>query len=189
MGIQVETSFHVPASIGEAWSILIDIPRIAPCLPGAEITEAVDATTYKGTARVKIGPVQLLFKGDARLHDVDLAAHRSKLSVRGTDTKGRGNAQGEMAFSLATEGEGTTVHVVTDIVLSGSVAQYGRGAGLIKAICNEYADQFARNLAAQIERGSVPAGGAAEPVSAIGLVAGAVRAMVARKAGSDGGAS
>jgi carbon monoxide dehydrogenase subunit G len=71
MAIKIENSFLVPASIERAWEILIDVPRIAPCMPGAELTAVVDAVTYKGQARVKIGPVQLLFSGEARLHATD----------------------------------------------------------------------------------------------------------------------
>jgi len=186
MGIKVENSFMVPTGIEQAWTILIDVPRIAPCMPGAELTEVVDADTYKGLARVKIGPVQLLFSGEARLHDIDPVNRVSKMSIRGSDTKGRGNIQSEMTFALAAEGDQTRVNVITDLNLTGSVAQFGRGAGLIKEICNQFANQFANNLAAQIRGGSESiAPGEAKPLSAIGLVSGAVRAMVTGKAQSD----
>ncbi len=176
----------VPTGIEQAWTILIDVPRIAPCMPGAELTEVVDAFTYKGLARVKIGPVQLVFSGEARLHDTDPVNRVSKLSIRGSDTKGRGNIQSEMSFSLAAEGDQTRVNVVTDLTLTGSVAQYGRGAGLIKEICNQFANQFAKNLAARIQSGDEGvAPGEAKPLSAIGLVSGAVRAMVTRKSDGD----
>jgi len=189
MGIKVESSFVVPARIEDAWRILPDVPRIAPCMPGAEVTEVVDEHTYKGLARVKIGPMQLVFNGEARLHDLDPVAHTSHMSARGGDNKGRGSVQSEMRFSLLPEGEQTRVTVQTDIALSGAVAQYGRGAGMIKEICNQFAAQFARNLAAQVEGGgNVTAGGAAKPVSAIGVVTGAVKAMVTRKIGSAGDA-
>jgi uncharacterized protein len=184
MAIKVESSFVVPTRIEDAWRILTDVPRIAPCMPGAEVTEVVDEHTYKGLARVKIGPMQLVFNGEARLHDLDPVAHTSRLSARGGDNKGRGSVQSEMSFSLLPEGEQTRVTVMTDISLSGAVAQYGRGAGMIKEICNQFAAQFARNLAAQVEGGgNAIAGGAAKPVSAIGVVTGAVKAMVARKIG------
>jgi len=186
MAIRVETSFLVPAAIDAAWTILTDLPRMAPCLPGAAITEAVDATTYKGTATVKLGPVQLLFKGEARMHDLDRDAHRARLSVRGADTRGRGNVQSTMAFQLSPEGDQTRVEIATDITLSGAVAQYGRGVGLIKEICNQYTAQFAQNLARRIEAGEETPGTEVAPASAIGLVAGAVRAMVTRKGDVDG---
>lgn len=187
MAIKVENSFLVPASIEEVWRLLTDVPRIAPCMPGAEITAVVDAQTYKGLARVKVGPMQLAFSGEARLHGLDEASHTSRMSVRGMDTKGRGNVQSEMVFSLAEQAGATRVNVVTEISLTGTIAQYGRGAGLIKEICNQFAAQFANNLAAQIEGGDAAAGGAAKPLSAIGLVGGAVRALVTRKSDGDDG--
>ena len=183
MGIQVQTSFVVPAGLDEAWRILVDVPKVAPCIPGAEITELIDAYTYRGLARVKIGPVQLVLNGVATLHDVDPAAHTSRLSAKGGDTKGRGSVQSEMRFALTEQGAQTRVDVATDITLAGTVAQYGRGVGIIREVCNQLTQQFARNLAAQIEgRGDIPTDRA---VSALGLVSGAVKSLVQRKPGSD----
>ena len=184
MAIRIENSFVVPAPIEQAWALLTDVPRIAPCLPGAELTET-DGDTYKGDARVKIGPMQLVFKGEARLAHADAATHVSKMSIRGADTKGRGNVQSEMTFALTPESDATRVDVTTELTLSGSVAQYGRAAGLIKALCNQYAAQFAGNLAAQIQSGtSGTTAGEVKPLSAVSLVSGAMRSMVTRK--SDG---
>ena len=186
MTIKIENSFLVPAALERAWEILTDVPRIAPCMPGAELTEVVDATTYKGQARVKIGPVQLLFSGEARLHDTDAVARVSRLSIRGNDTKGRGSVQSEMSFTLLPEGDQTRVNVATELAFTGSVAQYGRGASLIKEICNQFANQFAANLAAQIQGGGeAVVQGEVKPLSAIGLVSGAVRAMVTRKSDAE----
>jgi len=181
MAIRIENEFVVPAPIEQAWAMLTDVPRIAPCLPGAELTEVADGPTYKGLARVKIGPMQLVFSGEARLSASDATTRVSKLSIRGSDTKGRGNVQSEMTFALAAEGAATRVKATTELTLSGSVAQYGRGVGLIKELCNQYAAQFARNLATQIERGEANAApGEVKPLSAMSLVSGAVRAMVTR---------
>ena len=186
MAIRIENTFVVPAPIDAAWAWLTDVPRIAPCLPGAELTEVGEGPTYKGLARVKIGPMQLAFRGEARMTDCDPATHVSRLAIRGADTKGRGNVQSEMTFALAPDGDATRVQVTTELTLSGSVAQYGRGAGLVKELCNQYAAQFAQNLAARIAGGDAEAGGA-QPLSAIALVSGAVRAIAARK-GDDGDA-
>lgn len=183
MAIKIETSFVVPAPLEQAWAILTDVPRIAPCMPGAELTEVVDPATYKGLARVKIGPMQLQFNGEARLTACDAQARVSRMTIRGADTKGRGNVQSEMTFTLTPEGDSTRVDVVTELTLSGTVAQYGRGVGLIKAVCSQFAAQFARNLAARIERGELDAAGEpAKPLSAVSLLAGSVRAMVGGKA-------
>jgi hypothetical protein len=103
------------------------------------------------------------------------------MSIRGADTKGRGNVQSEMTFTLTPDGEATHVQVTTELTLSGSVAQYGRGVGLIKALCNQYAAQFAANLATRIQGGETNATpGEVKPVSAVSLVSGAVRSMVTR---------
>ena len=183
MAVRIESHFSVPAGLDQAWAILTDVPKIAPCIPGAEVTEVVDAWTYKGHARVRIGPVELLFKGEARLHDVDVAAHTSRLTARGADSKGRGHVQSEMRFALTAHGDTTRVDVTTDIALAGSVAQYGRGVGIIRELCNQLTQQFARNLAAQIEgRADAPA---SQAVSGVGLVASAVKAMVQGKSGTD----
>ena len=188
MSIKVDNSFLVPAQLEDAWAILIDVPKVAPCIPGAEITEVIDACTYKGLARVKIGPVQLVFNGEAKLHDVDPAAHTSRLSARGGDTKGRGSVQSEMRFALAPEADQTRVSVMTDITLAGTVAQYGRGVGMIRAVCNQLTAEFARNLAAQIEgRGDSAPGEPAKPVSAIGVVSSAVKALVGKRRDEEKG--
>jgi carbon monoxide dehydrogenase subunit G len=179
MAIRVENSFLVPAGLEEAWAILVDVPRVAPCIPGAEITAVIDDVTYQGVARVKLGPVQLVFNGEAKLDEVDPVARTSRLIARGGDTKGRGSVQSDMRFALAPEGEQTRVSVTTDISLAGTVAQYGRGAGVIRELCNQLTAQFARNLAAQIEGRADTAPGQA--VSALGLAAGVVKGMVGRK--------
>jgi carbon monoxide dehydrogenase subunit G len=181
MAISIDTSFVVPAPLEEAWAILIDVPRIAPCMPGAELTEVIDATTYKGLARVKIGPMQLVFGGEARLNEANAASHVSKMTIRGSDIKGRGSVDSEMRFSLVSEDRLTRVNVHTELSLSGSVAQYGRGVGLIKEMCNQFAQQFAKNLAASIQSGTEgTVQRQVKPLSAIGLVAGAVKAMAVR---------
>ena len=181
MAIRIENDFVVPAAIEQAWAMLTDVPRIAPCLPGAELTDVVEGPIYKGLARVKIGPMQLVFSGEARLTERDVATRVSKMSIRGSDTKGRGNVQSEMTFVLMPEGAATRVRVTTELSLSGSVAQYGRGVGIIKELCNQYAAQFAKNLATRIEAGEADAdAGEVKPLSAMALVSGAVRAMVTR---------
>ena len=185
MGIQVESSFLVPAPIEEAWKLLTDVPRIVPCMPGAEITEVIDERTFKGVAKVKVGPIQLQFQGQAQLHDLDPVAHRSNMSARASDAKGRGNMQSEMTFSMAAEGDQTRVDVLTDLTLTGSVAQYGRGAGLIKEIANQFTRQFAANLAAQLSGTATP--DAAKPVSGIGMLSSAVGAMIKNKLGGGEG--
>ena len=150
MGIKVENDFVIPAPIEDAWRVLIDIPRVVPCMPGSAVTEVIDDHRFRATARIKVGPVELQFRGEGELFDIDPMTHASKLRAKGSDAKGRGSFQSEMAFVLTQQGEQTRAIVTTDITLSGSVAQYGRGAGLIKEITNQLTAQFAGNLSALI---------------------------------------
>ena len=150
--MKVENSFHVPAGVDESWKIITDVPSLVSCMPGAELTEVAPDGAYRGIARVKIGPVQLQFNGEARLHDLDAKARTMKVRARASDAKGRGNVASEMAFALAPEGERTRVDVVTDLTLTGAVAQYGRGAGLIREVANQFTKDFAANLEAKVRQ-------------------------------------
>jgi uncharacterized protein len=150
VGIKVENDFVIPAPVENAWKVLIDVPRVVPCMPGSAVTEEIDAEHFRATARIKVGPVELQFRGEGEFFDVDPAAHSAKLRAKGSDAKGRGSFQAEMAFVLTAQGEETRAVVNTDITLSGSVAQYGRGSGLIKEITNQLTAQFAANLSALI---------------------------------------
>ena len=178
MGIKVENSFHVPADIGQTWRLITDVPRIVSCMPGAELTEAARDGAYRGNAKVKIGPVQLQFNGEARLYDVAAATHTMKVRTRASDAKGRGTVASEMRFALTAEGSRTRVDVLTDLTLTGAVAQYGRGAGLIREVANQFTKDFAANLANMVAE--APPAKAAKPVSGLRLLFAALRAMLAR---------
>lgn len=156
--MRLENSFVVPAPPERAWPLLLDVERIAPCLPGASLTEVVDAETFRGQAKVKVGPVALTFDGTAQLRDIDHTGRTARLIAKGADTKGRGGAEAEARFALEPAGEGTRVAVVADLSMSGSVAQYGRASGLIQEIANQLVAQFARNLADQLSRDATSAG-------------------------------
>jgi len=202
--MQIETSFAVPAPVDRAWAILTDVPRIVPCMPGAKLTEVVDARTFRGTAGVKIGPMQLSFAGQAQIEEQDAEAHRVRVAARANDTKGRGGAQATLAFVLVPDGAGTRVDIVTDLQLNGAVAQYGRGVGLIKEIANQIVGQFAANLKTQIDQSPALApapatalptvaspepsldGPPAAPISALKLLVAALRAMLMRWLGRAG---
>ena len=175
--MKIDNTFHVPASLEESWKIITDVPALVSCMPGAELTEVAADGAYKGLARVKIGPVQLQFNGEARLYDVDARAHTMKVRSRASDAKGRGTVASEMAFALVPDGERTRVAVVTDLTLTGAVAQYGRGAGLIREVANQFTKDFAANLESLVlkKEKAVP-----KPVSGLGLVLAALRAMVGR---------
>lgn len=194
MGIRIENTFAVPAPVEEAWKILVDLPRVVPCMPGTELTESLDARRFRATARLRVGPVELQFKGDGELYDVDAVAHTAKLRAKGADAKGRGAFQSEMALALAPQGNETSVRVDTDLMLSGSVAQYGRGAGVVKEMAQQLSAQFARNLGGLMSASSAaaaPGTGAEQeppprtaPISGLALFFAAIKAMLRRLFGA-----
>ena len=144
--MRIDNSFFVAVPPERAWQMLLDVPKIAPCLPGARLTEVLEADRYKGEAAVKLGPVQLQFGGEAQLSAVDAAVRTARVTAKGADLKGRGNAAAVINFRLSADGAGTRVNVDTDLTLTGSIAQYGRASGLIKEIASELVNQFAANL-------------------------------------------
>ncbi len=179
--MKIDSAFEVPLPIHEAWSVLIDIQRIAPCMPGAELTEVLDDRSYKGKVAVRLGPVALNFHGTARFEEINEADYRARVKASGTDGKGRGGAQADIVFELSPRGNATEVLIHTDLQLSGSVAQYGRGSGMISDLSSHLVSQFADCLRRQLTEttsGPVTGDSAADsaaavqpapPVSALGL--------------------
>jgi len=149
--MEFDNSFDLPLPPDQAWKTLMDIERIAPCMPGAELTEIVDDKTFKGKVSVRLGPVALTFQGTATFEDVDDAAHKATVKAQGADAKGRGGANANVGFHLEPSDAGSSVKIHTDLQLSGSVAQYGRGAGMIQDLASQIIGQFADNLSKQIE--------------------------------------
>ncbi len=147
--MEFDNSFEVALPVDEAWKLLMDITRIAPCLPGAELTQVVDDRTYKGKVGVRLGPVSLAFAGTVKFDEIDDAAHRAKISAQGSDSKGRGAANATATFHLEPVTGGSKVFVHTNLTLSGAVAQYGRGVGIIQMTAAQIITQFANNLKAQ----------------------------------------
>ena len=149
--MEFENTFNVGVPVDEAWAILTDVERIAPCMPGAELTEVIDENSFKGKVSVRLGPVALTFAGDARFEDRDDEGHSARVKAQGRDAKGRGGANANVDFRLIPAEDGTTtVQIRTDLQLSGSVAQYGRGVGMIKDVATQLIDRFADALHEQI---------------------------------------
>jgi hypothetical protein len=186
--VELDNSFEVPLRPAEAWPLLMDIRRIAPCMPGAEVTEVVDDKTYKGRISVRLGPVALTFAGVITFEELDGVNHKARVKAQGSDAKGRGAANASASFRLEPAGSGTAgsgtagtrVLVHTDLALSGAVAQYGRGVGIIQATAASIMSQFAANLKAQIgaqNAAAVPEPGPAgqptpaRPISGFSLMA------------------
>jgi uncharacterized protein len=145
-----DNSFEVPLPPEQAWPVLMDIRRIAPCLPGAELTEVLGDDTYKGKVAVRLGPVALAFVGVVKFEEIDSVRRTARIKAQGSDNKGRGAANATASFRLEPAAGGSKVLVHTDLSLSGAVAQYGRGAGMIQATAQQIIAQFAANLRTQL---------------------------------------
>jgi carbon monoxide dehydrogenase subunit G len=148
--VKLEQSFEVRAPLERVWETLIDIERVAPCLPGAEITEAGDEGTYRGTFSVRLGPTTAAYRGELNMEDVDESAHRVVMRASGQDKRGQGSAKATIVSTMREEGEVTTVDVETDFTITGRLARFGRG-GMIQDISNRLLKDFADCLQQRIE--------------------------------------
>jgi hypothetical protein len=179
--VEFDNSFEVPLRPAQAWPLLMDIRRIAPCMPGAELTDVVDDRTYKGRIAVRLGPVALVFAGVITFEELDNVNYRARVKAQGSDAKGRGAANAAASFRLEPAGSGSKVLVHTDLALSGAVAQYGRGVGIVQATAAQIMTQFADNLKSQIgerdapgapsQKPASPSPPAAPPISGLSLIA------------------
>jgi carbon monoxide dehydrogenase subunit G len=163
----IQNSFEIPLPPQDAWNVLMDIPRIAPCMPGAELTGQTPDGAYQGKISVKLGPVALSFNGVAQFIERDEQTKTATVKAQGSDQKGRGDANATVEFRLMPSAEGSRVDIRTDVTLSGLVAQYGRGAGLIQAVATQLVNQFSANLRGTVQRAAsadaIPAASSAEP--------------------------
>jgi uncharacterized protein len=157
--MEFDNSFEVPLPPPEAWKVLLDIKRVAPCMPGAQLTEVLDENTYKGKINVRLGPVALTFAGVVKFEHIDAANYTARVAAQGTDAKGRGGANAASVFRLEPAGGGSKVLVHTNLALSGAVAQYGRGVGIIQATAAQLMNQFATRLKDDLsqDRSTAPA--------------------------------
>jgi carbon monoxide dehydrogenase subunit G len=169
--MEFDNSFEIPLPPDQAWPVLMDVARIAPCMPGAELTEITDARNYKGKISVRLGPVSLAFAGKIALEDVDDAKHTARVKAQGSDAKGRGAANAAATFKVEPKGAGSLVLIHTDLMLSGAVAQYGRGVGMIQATAAQIIGQFAGNLRAQLAQQPAAPSAATEPTNTTGATA------------------
>jgi carbon monoxide dehydrogenase subunit G len=173
--MEFDNSFEVPLPPDRAWPVLMNIRGIAPCMPGAQLTDVVDDKTYKGNIGVRLGPVALTFAGTVVFEEIDNDNRTARVRAQGNDAKGRGSAQARATFRLEPSLAGSKVLVHTNLTLSGAVAQYGRGVGMIQATASALMKQFADNLKKQLAEPlaadaadpAMPA--AAKPISATSL--------------------
>lgn len=150
--MEIRSSFDIPLPIEDAWRTLLDVPRMAPCMPGARLHEVLGEGRYRGEVAVRLGPVMLSFAGTARFVEQDPVARTVRVLAEGSDAKGRGGAQAEVRFALEPNEGGTRVVITTNLTLTGAVAQYGRGAGMINDLASHMISQFAANLRRELDR-------------------------------------
>jgi carbon monoxide dehydrogenase subunit G len=188
--VQLENSFTVPVPVDEAWRVLLDIERIAPCMPGAAL-DSVTGDDFTGRVKVKLGPINLTYQGKASFVEKDETAHKAVIDARGKDQRGNGTASATVTATLRSEGQSTRVDVLTDLNITGKPAQFGRG--VMTDVGNKLLGQFADKLAAQLGEGdqgaaptATPPADATQPITAVspaeqaaGTVAGAVEEIAA----------
>jgi hypothetical protein len=157
--VQLSNTFTVSLPVDQSWTTLLDLERIAPCLPGAAITD-VEGDSFHGGVKIKVGPISAQYRGTATFVEKDENAHRAVISAKGKDVGGQGNAEATIVATLTPHGDGTQVHVDTDLDLSGRVAQFGRG--VISDVTGRLLTQFAKNLEAEINAGGLSGSAAAD---------------------------
>ena len=166
--MELTNEFEVAVPIEEAWAVLTDLERIAPCMPGAELTE-VEGDEYRGLVKVKVGPITASYKGAVRFSERDVETHRAVLKADGRETRGQGNASAVITATLVPEGPGTKVSVLTDLAITGKVAQFGRG--VLADVSGKLLDQFVHNLETTVLTPGGPSAPAGGPEPAAGQAA------------------
>jgi carbon monoxide dehydrogenase subunit G len=141
--MELTNTFTVSVPVEDAWAVLTDVERIAPCLPGAQLQE-IEGDEYRGIVKVKVGPITAQYKGKAVFKEKDDVAHKAVLEASGRDTRGQGNANATITALLEPAGDGTKVTVTTDLTVTGKVAQFGRG--VLADVSTKLLGQFVDNL-------------------------------------------
>ena len=177
--MELTNEFEVPVQLAEAWKVLTDVERIAPCLPGAELNE-IEGEEYRGLVKVKVGPITASYKGAAHFLELDETGHRAVLRAEGRETRGQGNASATITATLVETGPGTKVSVVTDLNITGKVAQFGRG--VLADVSSKLLDQFVENLHETV----LSPGGAPAPAAAAAAAAPKAPAGAAEKEAATG---
>jgi uncharacterized protein len=162
--VDLTNEFRVGVPVERAWEVLTDVERIAPCMPGAQLQE-IEGDEYRGIVKVKVGPITAQYKGAARFVEQDEAGHRAVLRAEGRETRGQGNANATITAQLEPDGDGTKISVITDLTITGRVAQFGRGvlADVSTKLLGQFADCLETKLLAGEETGAAAAGGGGEP--------------------------
>ena len=193
MAVKIEKNFQVKEPVDQVWAFLSDPKKVVTCVPGAQITEQVDDTHYKGSISVKVGPSVTDYKGEVEIVRLDPQAHEIEILGKGTDVRGKGSASMKMTGKVrAAAGGGSEVVSVSELNVIGILAQMG--ARVIQEVSNIMFGQFMNNFRQKLEAGEgQPGSGAAKPVSGVSVAFSALKAAVfkhddkpdSEKTGSD----
>ncbi|TMB89516.1 MAG: hypothetical protein E6J18_11040 [Chloroflexi bacterium] len=159
--MQLENSFTVEAPPDRVFAYLLDVNKIVGCVPGAELAEVVDPTTFKGKVKIKVGPITVAYSGTARIADRDDANHAATLEADGRETTGPGSARAKARMSVEAEGSGSVVKIVTDYSVAGRVAQFGRG--VMEDVSRRIVNDMAACIKANVEAAEPSGGGVDGP--------------------------
>lgn len=145
--MELKNEFRVGIPAEQAWNTLTDVEFIAPCMPGAQLTE-IDGDEFKGGVKVKVGPITAQYKGSAKFVELDEANRRIVLEATGRDSRGAGNAAAEVTAEMTPDGDGTVVSITTDLKVTGKVAQFGRGvmADVTEKLIGQFVDSLEQKL-------------------------------------------
>ncbi len=165
--MELSNGFDVAATPERTWALLNDVPRVVPCMPGAELARVVDDNRWEATLHVKLGPISLQFLADVVRDEVDEAARRVRLTAKAREAKNRGSADAVIESTVTAAGTGTHVDISTDLTLKGAVAQYGRG--VVPQVAAQLTKQFAECLQRQLETGPPAATEPVRPVQGMRL--------------------
>lgn len=149
--MKLENEFHVKVPVERAWEVLTDIPLIAPCMPGAQLTGS-EGDTHQGKVKIKVGPITAEYAGSAAFIERDETNHKVVIDAKGRDARGSGNASALITATMTTEGDGTRVVIDTDLRIAGKVAQFGKG--VIGDVSKKLIDQFVECVETKLEDGN-----------------------------------
>jgi uncharacterized protein len=161
--MRFENSFDVDAPLEEVWSALLDVERVAPTVPGAQVLEQTGEDAYKVAIKVKVGPMSMTYRGEVEIVERDEAAHRAVMKARAKESRGQGTANADVIMVLSGGNGGTAATVTTDVELSGKVATMGQG--VLQDVSGRLVQTFAHNLAAMLESGEAPPAPEAAPAA------------------------
>ena len=177
--MRFENNFEVDAPLEQVWETMLDVERVAPTVPGAQVLERTGDDSYKVAIKVKVGPMSMTYRGEVEITERDDAAHRAVMKARAKESRGQGTADADVTMVLSGANGGTAATVTTEVQLSGKVATMGQG--VLQDVSGRLVQTFAQNLATMLEGGEA----AAEPARAAGGEEAAAESAGSGPAGGD----